>query len=92
VGNPGLPEYPSNNYVWGAAGTDVTETTRTGRARETSTRVYEAARRGTTALVVLVVSAGLAHLVGVDQTEGGALLLYAGVLLGYVLTSVWRRR
>ncbi len=62
------------------------------RARETSERVYRMFLRGVAALVVLVIFAGLAYLVSINRIDGGALLLYAGVLLGYILSAVWRRK
>ncbi len=62
------------------------------RAREVSERAYGMVLRGMAALVVLVIFAGLAYLVSIDRIDGGALLLYAGVLLGYILCSVWRQK
>lgn len=63
-----------------------------GRAREASERVYAVALRAIAAAVVLLVFAGLAYLVSIDRLEGGALLLYAGVILGYILNAVWQHR
>ena len=57
-----------------------------------SERVYDIALRGTAALIVLLIFAGLAYLVGMNRLEGGALLLYAGVLLGYILSALWHRQ
>ena len=62
------------------------------RARDAGQRVYGVAWRVTAALVVLAIFAGLAYLVSIDRIDGGALLLYAGVLLGYILNAAWRRR
>lgn len=70
----------------------MTQQTHRERARETSNRVYEIALRATAALVVLVIFVGLAYLVSIDQLDGGALLLYTGVLLGAILTAVWNRK
>lgn len=55
------------------------------RIREVGGRLYSLVLRTITALVVLVVFAGLAFLVYVDQVDAGALLLYAGVILGYLI-------
>lgn len=70
----------------------MAEVTHTERARETSERVYRMVLRGIAALVVLVIFAGLAYLVSIDRIDGGALLLYAGVLLGFILSGVWHRK
>lgn len=67
----------------------MAEQTHRGRAVETSQRVYSMALRITGALVVLLVFAGLAYLVGIERIDGGALLLYAGVILGYILNAAW---
>lgn len=50
------------------------------------------ALRATAAVVVLLIFGGLAYLVSRDQIDGGALLLYAGVILGYILRTAWRDR
>lgn len=70
----------------------MAEQTHRERAVETSERIYAMALRAIAALVVLLVFAGLAYLVSIDRVEGGALLLYAGVILGYILNAVWQRR
>lgn len=70
----------------------MAERTHRQRALETGERVYGIVWRWTAAFVVLVIFAGLAYLVSIDRVDGGALLLYAGVLLGYVLSAVWRRK
>lgn len=70
----------------------MAEQTHRERVRETSDRVYGMILRVTAVIVVLVIFAGLAYLVSIDQLDGGALLLYAGVLLGYILNAVWNRR
>lgn len=70
----------------------MAEETRRDRGREAGERIYAIALRATAAVVVLVIFAGLAYLVSIDRIDGGALLLYAGVLLGYILTTVWGRR
>jgi hypothetical protein len=70
----------------------MTERTHRDRARATSERVYSTALRGIAAIVVLTIFVGLAYLVAIDKVDGGALLLYAGVLLGYILNAVWSRR
>lgn len=62
------------------------------RALETGERVYDLAFRAVAAVIVLVTFAGLAYLVSIDQLDGGALILYAGVILGYILSSVIQRR
>ena len=59
--------------------------------REMSKRVYSIALRATAATVVLLVFAGLVYLVSIDRLGSGALLLYAGVILGYVLNAAWRQ-
>jgi hypothetical protein len=58
------------------------EETRGERARGTSERVYAGVLRASAAIVVLTIFGGLAYLVSIDQIDGGALLLYAGVLWG----------
>jgi hypothetical protein len=68
------------------------EETASNRARLAGGRVYDVAVRVTAALVVLVIFGGLAYLVSIGQIDGGALLLYAGVILGYILSAAWRRR
>ena len=73
-------------------GEDMAEQTRRDRARETSRRAYALALRAAAAVIVLVIFAGLAYLVAIDRIDGGALLLYAGVILGYILNAAWRRR
>jgi len=70
----------------------MAEQTRRERAQETGQRVYDVAFRALAATVVLVVFAGLAYLVNEGQVGDGALLLYAGVILGYTLSVAWRRR
>lgn len=70
----------------------MAEQTSRARTRDISERVYSVALRATAAAVVLLVFAGLAYLVSIDRLEGGALLLYAGVILGYVLNAAWRRQ
>ncbi|MUV89120.1 hypothetical protein GJ629_03720 [Halapricum sp. CBA1109] len=70
----------------------MAEQTRRDRARETSSRTYTMALRASAAAVVLVMFAGLAYLVSIDQLDGGALLLYAGVLLGYIMNAIWSRQ
>lgn len=62
------------------------------RARNVGGRAYAMALRATAAIVVLVIFAGLAYLVSMDRLDGGALLLYAGVILGYILNAAWRQR
>lgn len=71
---------------------DGQQSSRGRRAREASERVYAVAIRALAALVVLVSFAGLAYLVYEGRIDGGALLLYAGVILGYVLNMAWQRR
>jgi hypothetical protein len=63
-----------------------------GRARGASERVHSVALRAIAAAVVLVVFAGLASPVSIDRLEGGALLLYAGGILGCILNAVLRGR
>ncbi|QSG05432.1 hypothetical protein [Halapricum desulfuricans] len=70
----------------------MAEQTHRERARDTSKQVYTIALQATAALVVLLVFAGLAYLVSIDRIDGSALLLYAGVLLGFILSAAWRRR
>lgn len=70
----------------------MAEQTRRGRAKETSVQMYAIALRIAAAAVVLVIFTGLAYLVSIDRIDGGALLLYAGVILGYILNAAWRRR
>lgn len=48
-------------------------------------RVNSLLFRAITAAVVLVIFIGLAFLVYVGRVESGALLLYAGVIIGYLI-------
>lgn len=66
--------------------------TRSGRARQAGEQFYAMAVQVTAAAVVLLTFAGLAYLVSMGHIEGGALLLYAGVILGYILSTAWRHR
>jgi hypothetical protein len=70
----------------------MTERTTPCRVRATSDRVYTTALRGIAALVVLTIFVGLAYPVAIDKVDGGALLLSAGVILGYIRNAVWSRR
>lgn len=70
----------------------MSQQSRSDRDWTRSKRLYVIALRATAALVVLIIFGGLAYLVSMDQLDGGALLLYAGVILGYILTGVWERR
>lgn len=70
----------------------MAEGTSRDRGRTMSRRVYTVTLRATAALVVLLIFAGLAYLVAEDQVDGGALLLYAGVILGYILSAAWSLR
>lgn len=70
----------------------MTESTSTGGVRGASERVYGMVLRATAAVVVLLIFAGLAYLVDKGRVDGGALLMYAGVILGYVLSAAWHRR
>lgn len=70
----------------------MTEQTHRERARAASERAYSMVLRAIAAIVVLSVFAGLAYLVSIDRLDGGALLLYAGVILGYILNAAWRQR
>lgn len=62
------------------------------RGRRMNRRVYTVTLRATAAVVMLAIFAGLAYLVAEDQVDGGALLLYAGVILGYILSAAWSLR
>lgn len=70
----------------------MAEQTHRERARNTGQHVYTMVLQVIAAVVVLLIFAGLAYLVSVDRVDAGALLLYAGVLLGYILNTVWHRR
>jgi len=70
----------------------TSEGTTRSRAKGASERVYAVALRALAAIVVLLSFAGLAYLVYEGRIDGGALLLYAGVILGYVLNMAWRQR
>lgn len=70
----------------------MTEPSSRDRARDVSERVYAMALRATATVVVLLIFAGLAYLVDRGRIDGGALLLYAGVILGYILSAAWRHR
>jgi hypothetical protein len=69
----------------------MAEQTSGGRAREATERGYGVDFRVTAAAVVLVIFVGLAYPVSIDQIEGGALILYAGVILGCALNAALRR-
>lgn len=70
----------------------MAEGTSRDRGRTMSRRVYTVTLRATAAVVVLAIFAGLAYLVSEGQVDGGALLLYAGVILGYILSAAWSLR
>lgn len=55
------------------------------RIRQVGGRLNSLVIRAITAFVALAMFGGLAYLVYVDQVEPGALLLFAGVILGYLL-------
>lgn len=55
------------------------------RVKRASARIQTALVQAIAAVVVLVMFGGLAFLVYVDRLDGGALLLYAGVILGYII-------
>jgi hypothetical protein len=57
----------------------------TERVRQAGARLHAVLVRGIAAFVVLVMFGGLAFLVYADRVDGGALLLYAGVILGYII-------
>lgn len=73
-------------------GSGMEKQTSSGRARLAGERVYAVALRATAVIVVLLIFAGLAYLVTIGRLDGGALLLYAGVILGYILSAAWQRR
>ena len=58
---------------------------RRDRADGVTDRLQSIAARAIAATVVLVIFAGLAVLVYIGRVEAGPLLLYAGVIVGYVL-------
>jgi len=62
----------------------------TERTRRVGARLGSFLARAIAAIVVLVTFAGLAFLVYRGQLDDGALLLYAGVILGYVLHATKR--
>ncbi|MFB6353377.1 MAG: hypothetical protein ABEJ92_04765 [Halobacteriales archaeon] len=53
--------------------------------RQAGARLGAVLVRAIAAVVVLVMFGGLAYLVYVGRLDGGALLLYAGVILGYII-------
>lgn len=55
------------------------------RIREVGAKVNALVLRAITAFVVLVMFIGLAYLVYIGEVESGALLLYVGVILGYII-------
>ena len=55
------------------------------RVRQAGRRLHDVLMRAIAAVVVLVMFAGLAILVYQGRIEGDALLLYAGVILGYII-------
>lgn len=63
----------------------MAEDSATDRVREAGARLQAVLLRGIAAVVVLVIFAGLAILVYRGQVDDGALLLYAGVILGYII-------
>ncbi|MFB6173597.1 MAG: hypothetical protein ABEI39_03050 [Halobacteriales archaeon] len=62
------------------------------RAREAGAKLRLLLLRAIAAVVVLGVFAGLGFLVFRGTIDDGPLLLYAGVLLGYVIHAAERRR
>lgn len=63
----------------------MSEETTEGRIRDVGARLNSLVLRTIAALVVLVIFAGLAFLVFVGKVESDALLLFAGVILGYII-------
>lgn len=61
------------------------------RVRDIGRRLHGLVIRAIAAIVVLVMFAGLAFLVYLDRLDGGALLLYAGVILGYIIHASKQR-
>ena len=57
----------------------------TERVKQAGARLQAVLLRAIAAVVVLVMFAGLAILVYQGRIEGDALLLYAGVILGYII-------
>lgn len=55
------------------------------RIQNVGSKVNSLVLRSITAIVVLVMFAGLAFLVYIGRVEADALLLYAGVILGYMI-------
>lgn len=53
--------------------------------RDVGARLNSLVVRAIAAVVVLVMFAGLVFLVSIDRVDSDALLLYAGVILGYVV-------
>lgn len=59
-----------------------------GRLRRTGGRAYRGLILGAAAVIALLMFAGIAYLVYLGEMGEGPLVLYAGVILGYVLRSV----
>lgn len=55
------------------------------KVKQVGARLQGVLMRAIAAIVVLVIFAGLAFLVFEGRLDGGALLLYAGVILGYII-------
>lgn len=58
------------------------------RLREASISAWRAAILATTTILVLILYLGMAVLVYRGQMADGPLVLYTGVILGYILRSV----
>lgn len=61
------------------------------RVKQAGARLQAVLMRAIAAVVVLVIFAGLAFLVFEGRLDGGALLLYAGVILGYIIHATKQR-
>lgn len=55
------------------------------RVKQAGARLHAVLMRAIAAVVVLVIFLGLTVLVYEGRLDGGALLLYAGVILGYII-------
>jgi anti-sigma-K factor RskA len=68
--------------------TDVTAGTARDRLQEAGTTAWRTTVLATATVLILVIYLGMAYLVLRDQMSEGPLVLFTGVLMGYLLRSV----
>lgn len=68
----------------------MSESNRGGPLRRAGMSAYRTVFLGAAAAIVLLIFAGMAYLVYLGHMGSGPLLLYAGVILGYLLRVTQR--